>query len=174
MIEDNLRITKLDAARRQLRAALDLWFEDGDPIAIHTLAFAAYEIIHRLYKLKGLHDLIYDTDLIRDEYRGEYAKHIKRNANFFKHADRDPYGETEFKPSSNILFLLMSLVGLRRMGEQIGPVENAFAYWLLAQHPTWITEDILVEAMPIEAFEKLRDFDKKEILEGYLLLKRYG
>ena len=37
---DNAKITvtKLDAARRQLRTAIRLWFEEGDPVSIHTLA----------------------------------------------------------------------------------------------------------------------------------------
>jgi hypothetical protein len=37
-------VTKLDAARRQLRTAIHLWFNDGDPVSIHALAFAAYEL----------------------------------------------------------------------------------------------------------------------------------
>ena len=32
-----IRIGKLDAARRQLQAAITLWFNDGDPVAIHYL-----------------------------------------------------------------------------------------------------------------------------------------
>jgi hypothetical protein len=32
-----IRITKMDAARLQLRTAIRLWFADGDPIAIDTL-----------------------------------------------------------------------------------------------------------------------------------------
>ncbi|MGA7882424.1 MAG: hypothetical protein WCD63_16300 [Terrimicrobiaceae bacterium] len=33
-------VTKLESARRQLRVALSLWFQDGDEIAIHALACA--------------------------------------------------------------------------------------------------------------------------------------
>jgi hypothetical protein len=36
-----IRIGKLDAARRQLQAAIMLWFTEGDPVAIHTIASAA-------------------------------------------------------------------------------------------------------------------------------------
>ena len=35
-----LHVTKLDAARRQLETAITLWFHDGDPVSIHTLAAA--------------------------------------------------------------------------------------------------------------------------------------
>ncbi len=34
-------IVKLDAARRQLAAAIELWFIEGDSVSIHTLAYAA-------------------------------------------------------------------------------------------------------------------------------------
>jgi hypothetical protein len=44
--ETKITISKFDAARRQLNTAITLWFADGDPVAIHTLAYAAYEIIH--------------------------------------------------------------------------------------------------------------------------------
>jgi hypothetical protein len=40
-------VTKLDAARRQLKTAIRHGFEDGDPVAIHTLIAAA---LPRLFK----------------------------------------------------------------------------------------------------------------------------
>jgi hypothetical protein len=65
-----LRIGKLDAARRQLETAIILWFTDGDPVAIHTLAFAAYEIIHVVSKKRdpNRRDLLFDPLVIKDEY----------------------------------------------------------------------------------------------------------
>jgi hypothetical protein len=48
-----IKISKLDAARRQLDTAIELWFHDGDPISIHTLTSAAFEIIQDLNKKHG-------------------------------------------------------------------------------------------------------------------------
>jgi hypothetical protein len=48
-----MKVKKLDAARHQLRTAIELWFCDGDPISIPTLAFASYEIIHVASKTRG-------------------------------------------------------------------------------------------------------------------------
>jgi hypothetical protein len=53
MDDTKIVVTKLDAARRQLKTAIKLWFEDGDPVAIHTLIVAAYEIIDILAGAKG-------------------------------------------------------------------------------------------------------------------------
>src|SRR5262245_42997551 len=39
------RVSKLDAARRQIRTAIRLFFEDGDTVSIHTLTSAAEELL---------------------------------------------------------------------------------------------------------------------------------
>ena len=38
-------LTKLDVAERELRAAICLLFDDGDPVAVHTLAASALGIL---------------------------------------------------------------------------------------------------------------------------------
>ncbi|MGI8569030.1 MAG: hypothetical protein ACR2KT_08130 [Methylocella sp.] len=69
-----VRIGKLDAARRQLRTAITLWFNDGDPVSVHTLAYAAYEVIHAISEKRDptRRDLLFDSRLIKDEFRGEW------------------------------------------------------------------------------------------------------
>src|SRR3954451_16671445 len=106
-----IAVTKLDAARRQLRTAVRLWFQDADPVPIHTLAFAAYEIIHVLSKKhdKYRRTLIFDADMIKDEYRPDWNNKIKEGANFFKHAKNDSDGSLEFMPSLTLLFLMASV-----------------------------------------------------------------
>ncbi|MEO8631598.1 MAG: hypothetical protein ABI612_26410 [Betaproteobacteria bacterium] len=47
-------ITKLDAAKNQLATAIWFYFEDRDPISVHTLATAAAEIIDRLCDANGI------------------------------------------------------------------------------------------------------------------------
>jgi hypothetical protein len=62
-------ITKLDAARRHLATAIRLWFQNEDVVSIHTLAFAAYEVIHVISKKRNQYrrDLLFDSDWIKDE-----------------------------------------------------------------------------------------------------------
>jgi hypothetical protein len=45
-----IEISKLDAAKRQLKTAINLYFSYGDPVSIHTLASAAREILYDLNK----------------------------------------------------------------------------------------------------------------------------
>jgi hypothetical protein len=81
-----ITVTKIDAAKRQLRTAIRLWFEDGDPVSIHALAFAAYEIAHVVSKKRNRarRELIFDTLMVKDGYRADWNKNIKKHANFFQ------------------------------------------------------------------------------------------
>ena len=42
-----LRISKIEAARRQLDSAIELWFLDKDEVSVHTLAAAAYQLVRQ-------------------------------------------------------------------------------------------------------------------------------
>lgn len=48
------KVSKLDAAKRQLGTAIRLYFSDGDPVSIHTLTAAAYNILRDVTKQKGV------------------------------------------------------------------------------------------------------------------------
>ncbi len=93
-----IRVSKLDAARRQLDCAIELWFTEKDDVSTHTLAAAAHQIIYDINKKKGGQELLFDSTVIKDERRSEFVALIKKNMNFFKHADQDPEGITEFVP----------------------------------------------------------------------------
>ncbi len=49
-------ITRIDAARRQIRTAVRLHFESCDPVTLHTLVTATHRLISELAKL-GLREL---------------------------------------------------------------------------------------------------------------------
>jgi hypothetical protein len=107
-----IRIGKLDAARRQLGTAITLWFNDGDPVSVHALAYAAYEVVHAISKKRdpNRRDLIFDSALVKDEYRREFNAVIRKHANFFKHADKDGDSVIEFNPALSELFILFAFL----------------------------------------------------------------
>ena len=79
-------VTKLDAARRQLATAIELWFYDRDQVSVHALAFSAHEIIDVLSKKAGrTRDLLWDTIMVKDSDRRKYRDFLSESANFFKH-----------------------------------------------------------------------------------------
>ena len=137
-----IEITKLEAARRQLRAAIRLWFDSGDPISIHTLAAATYEILHTLFRRRGLRGLIFDFDLVKDEHRQDWVKGIKAMAGFFKHADRDPDGVFKFNPFANEMLLFFSVQALEKMGEPLGVEESALIQWIFISRPNFLIPQV--------------------------------
>lgn len=167
-----LKITKLEAARGQLRSAIELWFSESDAASIHTLACASHEIIHDICRQRGISDLIYDSTVIKDEYRGYVVPLLKRNANFFKHARNDSDKTIEFDPKLSSLFMFVSIVGLQRIGEPVGDVEDAFIYWNKLHNDTWFSQIAGNDAVPVDMINKLRGIPKQDFLKVFLGAKR--
>jgi hypothetical protein len=152
-----IKVTKLDAAKRQLRAAIRLFFDDDDPVAIHTLAAASQEIIHRLYRNKGLDNLLFDSCAIHDEFRAEWARTLKAPATFFKHAKQDADGILEFCPDVNAFFILFSCKALNEMQEPPEVEEFTFMQWFLIHNPHIATiNGGLLDSVPVVALHQLR------------------
>ncbi|MDD5618103.1 MAG: hypothetical protein PHG69_03325, partial [Candidatus Omnitrophica bacterium] len=107
----NIYISKLDAAKRQLDVAINLFFKNGDPVSIHTLTAAAYDILFGLGKTAKLIDLgVKDVELyVKKGHEKEYLAIVNKAQNFFKHANRDPKETIEFNPELNPHFLLSAV-----------------------------------------------------------------
>ena len=77
-----MKIRKIDAARSQLDTAIELWFQDADPVSIHTLVYAAHEIIDVVSKENGRSDcLIFDSIYVRPDAQKLWLK-ITQQVNF--------------------------------------------------------------------------------------------
>ena len=169
-----ITIKKLDAARRQLWAAMRLWFREEDPVAVHTLAFAAYEIIHVISKKRDpkRRDLIFDALTVRDEFRAEFNMAIKKHASFFKHAKTDWDASIEFAPILSVLFLMGSTAGIRPMRELPSIEETAFVFWFFLHEPRWLTASFrkrFEDLVPIKDHIEMRTVPKPEFLNAFIL-----
>lgn len=118
-----MEISKLDAARRQLDTAIDLYFASGDEVAIHTLASAAYELVTTLRSQAGMADEI--EEQIRPERRAEFRRLWNAEQNFFKHADRDADEVLEFTSS---LTEIRMFTACQRYGSLGKSTEAMFAF----------------------------------------------
>lgn len=142
-------MTKLDVARRQLVAAIRLFFDNRDEIAVFTLASNAWEIIHTLCTDGGIESLSAEAQGRLDE--GVSLKRDFINSpyrNFFKHADRDPDAVlTDFSDKRNDGLLMLAVEDyLRFVGG--GPVElQVYQLWYLAKEDEKISTDRLEEVM---------------------------
>jgi hypothetical protein len=169
-----IKISKLDAARRQLDCAIELWFANGDLVSIHTLACASHQIIHDIHKKRVRHkELIFDSILIKDEYRKEANDLIRKNMIFFKHADKDPEGVTEFVPRLSEGFIVMSIHGLGNLGVSPTDSEAAFLWWHAIQNPRFLSEAgrQQLNKIPVNNLEEIRTFPKNEFFKGFLRSK---
>ena len=178
-LKAKISVTKLDAAKRQLRTAIRLWFLGGDPVSIHTLAFTAYEIIHVLSKK---HDqwrrtLIFDADMIKDEYRPEWNKAVKGSANFFKHAKTDSDASIDFYPAQTLLFLMGAASGLAIMKQKQAKEELAFFCWLCFHQSNWIKPDFrksLENRLTIKGIAEIKSVKKADFLKAFDMALQQG
>jgi hypothetical protein len=165
-----IRVSKLDSARRQLRTAITLWFTDGDPVSIHTLIVAAYEIFHTVSKQRDPYrrDLLFDSDYIKDEYRRDWIKLVKKNANFFKHADRDPDDITELDPEMNLWFIVYSITARGLCGEGQSQEESDFMWWFHIHRSKYLTDagrEMFANLWPANVVEFSRTLSKRQFYE---------
>ena len=167
-----MNVPKLEAARRQLATAIQLWFHDVDEVSIHTLAFAAYEVIHYVSKKRGrTRDLLFDTILVKDEHRKVLNTWVKKAANFFKHADQDPDETIDFQPRVSEGFIMFAIVGLHSMGITLNRYESAFAWWFVFHSPELLTQggqELLTKSVPAHLLAEIKDFSKLEFFQACL------
>lgn len=78
---------------------------------------------------------MFDSDLIKEEYRADWWKILKKDANFFKHADRDPDKIHTFHLFANEMFILFSIKALYAMGQKAEFEDTTFLNWLLINRP---------------------------------------
>jgi hypothetical protein len=102
-------IAKLDAGKRNLAAAIKLFFERGDVVAVHTLAAAAQEVMRDIATARKLPhtSILHDNPLVPEESRNDWHRAINAPRNFSKHADKDPDGTIEFDKKANAQLLLV-------------------------------------------------------------------
>lgn len=101
-------ITKIEAARRQLQAAIEMFFSRGDAVAIGTLAYNALEISSTLAGLRGEEDWTAFKKVAEQHQTTpkEVRDLFHKPRNFFKHADRDPDDVLESWTDDDVAHLL--------------------------------------------------------------------
>lgn len=89
----SLHVTKLAAAKRQLQAAIRLFFLEEDELAIHTVASAAYGLLKDLKRDRGQNEAAdsYLTTffyLVRDFRRGTLPAHFTSDPSIMAEVER--------------------------------------------------------------------------------------
>lgn len=129
MARSRLDVTKAEAARRQLETAVVLYFHSGDPVSVHTLASAAYDVLRDLSRPNG--GMIKDwlPDSVRPEFKKVIRDRLNEAQNYFKHADRDREQGLSFDPSASEILILDATWAYRRLTGERPAVLGVFELW---------------------------------------------
>jgi hypothetical protein len=133
-----LIISKLDAARRQLETAVRLYFHEAEPVSIHTLTAAAYNVLRHITARRGGTPMIIKdqlTQYIRKEYIDQYKMKLNEAENFFKHADKDPDDALKFRPVQTDLLLWDGCQKYRELTSEAVPMLTLFITWYVLNNP---------------------------------------
>jgi hypothetical protein len=138
-----IQISKLDAAQRQLRTAITLWFREDDPVSAHTLAYAAYTVIDDVTKARNpcRQGLLFDSPRLTPDDRKLFTQVYRRSGNFFKHADRDPNDKLDFSSNLTRGFLSFAIIGLELAGELLADEMLVFQAWMFFNKPELRTQE---------------------------------
>ena len=164
-------LTKQDVARSQLLTALNLFFDDGDPVSVYTLASNAWEIIDSLCVSNEIGSISnetrghisFDKDLKKDYINGPYR-------NFFKHADRDPEGIlegfTEYACDALLFLAVEDYIRLRGKS----PIEiQVYQFWYLANNISKVLPAALAQIKEVaeERFPDIQNMNRKQQKERW-------
>jgi hypothetical protein len=138
----NITCTKHDAAVRQLDVAIGLLFTDGDPLAVRTLAGAAYGIVADLAENQK-HGSSWRTKIIEDSglSKKDALQVLNAAQNYLKHADRDAGSTLSLDEEENDHLIFIASIECGGIGHRLSFSMQAFQIWYLALYPDKIGHD---------------------------------
>jgi hypothetical protein len=134
--------TKPDAAVRQLDVSISLLFSGGDPLAVRTLAGAAYGIFADLAEsLKQ--GSSWRAKIVEDSGLTEKEVLLVLNAaqNYLKHADRDANALLSIDEEENDHLIFVASIECGSLGHALSLSMQAFQIWYLALYPEKVGHD---------------------------------
>ncbi len=166
----NKIISKIDAACRELDAAILLWFQEEDSVPIHSLACTAFQMIHDINRHRGGPGLLFDGLAVKDEFSDFAKKYLHRQSHTLEPVDSNPEGDLEFNSSATEYLMVFSVLGLNALGIKDSILRSAFIAFFSLHNPDLITEkgrQFLIDNIPSEKLADLRELKPREFFERY-------
>lgn len=162
-----IRINKLDAASRQIDAAIRMTFAGEDPVAIHSVIAAGHRIIRDLCESRGdVESYLQFTDWINPNFEKDFWRHVNASANFFKHADKDADHIHEMDDQTSDYMILFASRWYSALGNSLSVEMKVFAGWWIAHHPEHIKPDAIAK------LEKAGIINWRDLMNDRELLSR--
>lgn len=163
-----MKLSKFDAAERQLIQAINLFLEEGDQISVHTLIEAANQILRDMGEDHGAKSFVRNHRRIPDERKKDFYKALSKAKNFFKHADKDKDEILDFDPATNHLSLLEGAALHTQIKKGVIPEVLVFELWFFSEYPGFFKFDKCfnekVKSLNLEN-KKLSLVDFRELLK---------
>lgn len=136
-----LTVTKRSVAQSQLETAIQLWFLEGDPVSIHTLAVAAHDCFNALTKhITGKRSYM-------EEWLGSKSKGFQKQArvaqNFLKHGYKELKGTLQLTTIHAEMLIMDAVTCYEAIGGKPTALMRLYSQRFLYEHPNLITEDAL-------------------------------
>ncbi len=166
-------VTKLAAASRQLNCAVELYFENGDPVAIHTLVCAAHQVISDINRSRKGPQLLFDwSKRNRKDWSAIFAG-FRKHANYFKHAESDPCPNCGIRFPTEIteVIMLSAILGLSYLEGVISATQSAYVTYMqlhkdsLFQREWCKFEIVLNRSIDVQSLSSL---DKEMFFDKYI------
>jgi len=141
-MKPSLKISKLDAAKRQLETVIRLYFSDCDPVSIHTLTAAAYNVIRDVSDKRHSPRMIVKGVLVnsvKPNYQKTFRCMLNEAENFFKHANEDLDATLDFDPEQSEILILDACWQYLRLTGEWPPLFGVYQAWYVANRPRYFT-----------------------------------
>jgi len=156
-----IRVTKLEAARRQLITGIELLFNGADPVSAHTLVGAASVVLADLaqHRFPGEN---WDSWAQKENSleANEYWRVLRTTQNFLKHARTDVDETHEFNPIDTDALAFCAVRNASLFGE-LSLEESTLELWYIAcNDPSTIGHDDELFRTAARYFGDLRSVDR--------------
>jgi hypothetical protein len=130
-----IRINKIEAAQRQIDAAIRMLYRGEDPVAVHSVISAANGIVRAICKANNTTSWVDLLALIKRGMEKEYWNGFLRMANFIKHADKDPEGVLEGVQEEVNDWVILYTIFLYNDLAALTPTMSAHLAWMEGFYP---------------------------------------
>lgn len=164
-MSEPIKLSKLEAATRQLRMAIRLLFEGVDPVPVHTLVGASSiilaDLVERKVPEKSWDRFAQQTNNISAP---EYFRVMREVQNFLKHAKGDPDATLDFNPKDTESLAFWAVLNAGELG-LLSMEESVFQLWYLACHDPQLEDNSSPYKEALALFGDLRSVPRDRRLE---------
>lgn len=152
----NLRANKIAAARRQLDAAIRMFFAPEDPLAIQSVTSSAEHILRDLAENSRTSSLDEILELyIRKGMQTQFWAAFDKSGSSVKQANTNPDAILEFDQQSNEIVIFTCCLCYQSLGHQLTTDMRGFMWWY-----SLMNSDLFVEAAPVSNILLQPDFER--------------